>query len=122
MAGSPSDDLSARLREIIGEQSRLRDTEHFTIAYDTTTETLVALTARLEATHTSVERFCEGLGLAVASPPDRLGVLFFNEYADYASYCQDYGVSSSTAAGFYDQRSNLAAFVNTLNSPRLKRS
>lgn len=117
---TPEGDLATRLTGIIGEQAKLRETKHFAIAYDTTTETLSALTARLEATHTFVERYCEGLGLAVQASTGPLGVLLFDDYGDYTAHCNKHGVSSTTAAGFYDQQTNLATFVNTFNTPQLK--
>jgi hypothetical protein len=105
--------------EIAGEGFRIRETDHFTICYDTSYEVLRPLIGRLEGTYDAIWRFCEGIALGLEPPNGRFGVLLFDRYEDFARYRESVGITSDTAAGFYHQGNNLAAFGNMLNTPQL---
>jgi hypothetical protein len=116
----PVDSAAEReLLEIGGPGLRLRRTEHFVVAYNTSDESLTALISRLEATHRSVYRFCRINELPARPLSRRLQVLFFDTYDEYARIAQAAGFSFQGSVGFYSQRTNVATFYNMFNSPEL---
>jgi hypothetical protein len=122
-SGSPpplEEEVAADLLKIAGEGFRIRKTDHFTIAYDTSYEALRPLIGRLEGTYKAVARFCRDRGLHRDSPVARLQVILFDQHEDFARYLTGLGLPSATIAGIYNQQTNLAAFCNTLNDPSLK--
>ncbi|MHC4235122.1 MAG: DUF1570 domain-containing protein [Planctomycetota bacterium] len=108
-----------RLLDLAGPGYRLRQTEHFAIAYDTPEDTLRALISRVEATYSSVYRFCKINEIPAEQPAEHLQVLFFHEYDAYGRYAASARFNHVGSAGFYNQRNNVAAFVNVLNLPEL---
>jgi hypothetical protein len=112
--------MAQKLLGIGGEGFQIRETDHFTICYDTGYDALRPLLARLEGTYNTVRRFCEGIGLGAEAPSERFGVLLFDSHEDFAVYAEEHGLNAATAAGFYNPRTNLAAFGNTLNTPQLR--
>ena len=115
----PDDKVAAAMFEIVGEDFRIRKTDHFTIVYDTSYDVLRPLIGRLEGTYDTILRFCEGVGLGVEPRSERFGVLLFDRREDFDRYRESLGVAT-TAAGFYHQQTNLAAFGNMLNTPQLR--
>ena len=107
----------AQLLARAGEGFHLRRTEHFLIAYDTPRDTLGSLVSRLEATYASVYRFCKINEIATQRQADRLEVLFFDSYEAFGRYGESVGFAYRGSAGFYDQRTDVAAFVNVLHLP-----
>lgn len=108
-----------RLLALAGPGARLRRTDHFLIAYDTPERTVRSLVSRLEATYRSVYRLCKINDIPAVQPEGRLEVLFFHDYETYGRYAAACRFPHQGSAGFYDQRSNVAAFVNILNLPEL---
>lgn len=117
----PDAQLAAALREVAGESFRIRETDHFTIAYDVPHEVLRGLVDRLEGTFNAVWRFCEAGGLPVHPPRQRLAVIFFDRVEDLQRYAERTGLRTSSAEGFYDQGTNRAVFANALNRPDMQR-
>lgn len=114
----PSDpQLKEQLQELAGPEFRLRETDHFTIAYDTSYEVLRTLISRLEWTFRSVWRFCEQSKLPVHPPPQRLAVILFEDHEAFRRYGATLGVDVTGIDGFYHNGVNRAAFCNTLNRP-----
>ena len=108
-----------RLLELGGPGFQIRRTEHFLIAYDTPDQTLRALVSRLEATYDSVYRLFKINSIQAQRPTTRLQVLFFHEYDVYGRYAAAAAFNHRGSAGFYNQRNNVASFVNVLNLPEL---
>ncbi|MCP4248307.1 MAG: DUF1570 domain-containing protein, partial [bacterium] len=102
-----------------GPGFHLRRTERFLIAYDTPHDTLRSLVSRLEATYDSVYRFCKINEIPTQRQADRLEVLFFDGYETFGRYADSVGFAYWGSAGFYDQRTNVAAFVNVLHLPNV---
>ncbi len=115
----PDQDVAAKLLSIAGDDFLIRETDHFTIAYDTQYEALRPLIGRLEGTYDAIWRFCEASGLKVESPSSRLAVLLFNQHQDFRIYLAGIGVRAGSLAGVYHQQNNVAAFCNVRNSPGL---
>lgn len=121
-AGAPlPDDPEAerKLLEVAGAGFGIKRIEHFLIAYDTPDETVLSLRSRLEATYDSVYRFCKINDLPARGLDHRLEVLLFDNYEDYGQYAASAGFPHQGSAGFYNQRTNLAAFVNMVNLPEM---
>ncbi|MFQ5413340.1 MAG: DUF1570 domain-containing protein [Phycisphaerae bacterium] len=117
----PDGALAARLLETAGDGFRIRETKHFTIAYDTSHETVAALVGRLEGIYTAVWRFCEGMGVEIHPPGARLEVILFDSYGDYTAYCAAAGLHAASMAGFYHHKTNLATFCNAVHRPGFAR-
>lgn len=98
---------------------RTRDTEHFTIWYDTGYDTLRPLTGRLEGTYDAVVRVGRRFGFPMNDPPRRLPIIVVDQYEDYASLAKSGSVDPRAALGFFDPNHNVAVFGNVLNSPSL---
>ncbi len=118
---SPADKVAAQLLEIAGEDFRIRQTEHFTICYDGPYSTLSPHVGRLEGTYDATERFCRANGVVSGKLEAPLPVLFFKESADFARYAAAVGMQTDSVAGFYLHKNNVAAFLNTLNNPEIRR-
>ena len=118
---TPGPDPAAEvaLLDRLGPDARLRRTDHFLIAYDTPEETIRSLVSRLEATYRAVFRVCAVNGIPAEHPGERLEVLCFHRFEDYARFAAESGFAAAGTAGFYNQANNLAAFVNVLNLPEL---
>ena len=116
----PDEELAADLSKVAGEGFRIRETDHFTIAYDTPYEALRPLIGRLEGTYDAVARFCRDSGLHRDGPVARLQVILFDQHEDFARHLTGLGLPSATMAGIYNQQTNIAAFCNTLHAPSLK--
>jgi len=101
------------------DRFRAYDTDHFTIVTDTRYDTIRPLTARLEGIHNAIIRFCAAMKLQTSPPPYRLPIMLFDRYEEFTAYAAKAGIAYGTAAGFYDQSTNVAAFANVLNTPTL---
>ena len=95
----PDEAMAATLLEAVGDGFRIRETDHFTIAYDTPPEILRPLLDRLEGTYNALWRFCEGLGLAIRPPTKRFGVLLFDRHEDFERYRAEVGVATGSVGG-----------------------
>ena len=107
------------LLALAGPGARIRRTEHFVIAYDTPEDTVGSLVSRLEATYRGVHRLCSVSDIPVRRLEHRLPVLFFHRYEDYGRCATACNFPYSGSAGFYNQKNNVATFVNILNLPEL---
>jgi hypothetical protein len=115
----PDQKVADKLRAIVGEGSRIHETDHFTVGYDTSYEMLRPLIGRLEGTYDVVWRFCEKSVLEAHPPSARLEVILFDRHEDFLRYCDSVGFNGQGMAGFYSQSTNIAVFANTLNRPEL---
>jgi hypothetical protein len=116
----PDEQAAARLLAIAGGGFRIRETDHFTIAYDTPYDVVRPLIGRLEATFDAVWSFCEAAGLILEDPRARFQVVLFDGLEDYRQYRAKLGLPPDAAAtGFYWPETNVAAFVNTLSRPEV---
>ena len=111
----PYDDLARRLRSIAGEGHQLLDTGHFIIWFDTPRELVTPLVGRLEGTYNAILAFCEMSSIPVEPLERRMGVVLFDDQAEFSRYRVQAGVASSSIAGFYSPQTNLSVFGNTLN-------
>lgn len=116
----PDPKLGDLLKDLAGNRFTIRETDHFTIAYDTPYETLRSLTGRLEGTFDAVWIFSEHFKLPITPPTDRLAVLFLDKSEDFEEYCRNAKLRVASAAGFYDSNSNRSTFLNTMNWPDVK--
>lgn len=109
----------ARLLALGPDRFLAYDTDHFTIVTDAPYETIRPLNGRLEGIRNAIMRFCAAMKLPVQPPPTRLPILIFDRFDDFTAYAAKAGLTPGSAAGFYDQSTNVAAFANVLNSPTL---
>lgn len=116
----PAESAAGEIIEALGPQFRKHETEHFSIHYDTSYETLRPLTARLEGIYDAIERFRLTLDLPAAGAQSRLPIIVFASYEDFAAYAEKAGLSPGGIAGFYSPRTNISAFVDVLDSPSLR--
>ena len=116
----PEDDAASRLLAVAGDGFQIRESDHFVIAYDTSYEAIRPLVGRLEGTYKALARFCKTCGINEPETGVRLEVILFDQHDDYSRYLESIGIESATMAGIYNQRTNIAAFCNTLNHPDLK--
>lgn len=110
----------ASLMAVLGSEGKVRETDHFAIAYNGEYDHLRPLIGRVEGVYAAVSRMCQHARLIDRPPPDRLSILFFDSFADYRTYAASLGESGDALAGFYHSGSNLAVFYNTLTRPDLK--
>lgn len=117
----PADQEAAeKLLAIGGEGFRIRETDHFTIAYDTPYDLVRPLTGRLEGTFDAVWAFCEANKLAPQLPASRFEVLLFDRVEDFRKYRTSIGLpGEGIATGFYWPETNIAVFLNTLSRPEV---
>lgn len=116
----PDPGLAEQLIGITSENYRIRESNHFTICYDTDYAAVRSMTGRLEGTYDAIARFSKSLKWTAGLPDDRMGVILFDQFDAFTRYAKDAGLSSSTMAGFYSQQTNLSAFCHTLHSPAMK--
>jgi len=116
----PDDDVAARLLSVAGDGFKIRESNHFVIAYDTSYEAIRPLVGRLEGTYKALARFCKTCGINEPETGVRLEVILFDQHEDYTRYLESIGIHSAMMAGIYDQRTNLAVFCNTMNHPDLR--
>lgn len=116
----PAESAPGEIIEALGPQFRKHETEHFSIHYDTSYETLRPLTARLEGIYDAIERFRLTLDLPAVAAHSRLPIVVFASYKDFAAYAEKAGLSPGGIAGFYRPRTNISAFVDVLDSPSLR--
>jgi hypothetical protein len=120
VGGSPDEAYAARLLALGGEGFRIRGTDHFSIASDGEDSVAASVGERLEATYRAVVRFCDELRLPVHPPSQPLPVLLFNRNADFERYARTVGFADASAPGFYHAGSNIAAFCNVLDLPKVR--
>jgi hypothetical protein len=99
---------------------RIRETDHFVIAFDTPYPELQALIGRLEGTYKVVMKFCDALQLDVQPLEQPLGVIFHDRAEAFDGFMKDVGVNAQGIAGLYEPRSNLAAFCSTRANPAMQ--
>jgi hypothetical protein len=117
---SPHEANAARVPVLGGEGFRIRGTDHFSIASDGEDSVAASVGERLEATYRAVVRFCDELRLPVHPPSQPLPVLLFNRDADFERYARTVGFADASAPGFYHAGSNIAAFCNVLDLPKVR--
>ena len=117
---SPDEANAARLPALGGEGFRIHGTDHFSIASDGEDSVAASVGERLEATYRAVVRFCDELRLPVHPPSQPLPVLLFNRNADFERYARTVGFADASAPGFYHAGSNIAAFCNVLDLPKVR--
>lgn len=113
----PDARLAAELLAIGGEGFKIRETDHFTICYDTPYESLRPLIGRLEGIYDAVWKFCDASDLAIEPPAKRFQVILYDDHADFVRYLERIGLGGSSMAGVYYHPSNIAAFCSIKNSP-----
>lgn len=111
----------SNLLTVAGEGFRVLETDHFTIAYDTSYEALRPLIGRLEGTYDAIQRFLTETGSWGEAPKDRFEVILFDRYEDFTRYLAGIGLQGGSVAGIYDQQSNVASFCNMASGPDLQR-
>lgn len=114
----PVSDTAKESMRALGPSSRLKQSEHFDIAYDTPYDTLRKLMGRIEGTYGAVQRFAEGVGLP-DTPHDRLNVVLFKSYDDFAGYAKRAGIQGGGLAGFYRPSTNVSTFFDTAAHPSI---
>lgn len=120
-AGLPVDeDAEARLLEFAGESFKIRRTPHFLVCYNSDLEVVNEFIHRVEATYAGVLRFLSVNNVEHAEPQARLEVFFFAEHDQFHEYAARIGLNVSGAGGFYDPKTNRAAFYNAISMPRLQ--
>jgi len=102
------------------QRFRIRQTAHFSIAYDTSELAVVPVCDTIEEVFESVLRFCKWSGIEPKFPPARLPILFFDRLEDFTEYGRSVDVESATIAGFYHHETNIAAFCHARESPAIK--
>jgi len=139
--------LAERLKGFAGEGFRVRETEHFVVCYDAAYADLRALIGRIEGVYLVVERFIKFHGVlpptegsdkadaggskagagsssdvGAGSPRKgpRLGILFFDKFADFNRLATAWGVDAAGVAGFYDQQRNVSVFCNTRDHAKMQ--
>ena len=103
----------------VGEPFKIRETDHFTISYNTDYNILRPLIGRLEGTFDAVWRFAAENNLADRPPAQMLDVIVFDQFTEFTRYTERVGVQLGGMAGFYHPATNAAAFCNMYNSPAL---
>ena len=116
----PDPNLAEHLLEMTDRDFHIRESEHFTICYDTDYAAVRSLIGRLEGTYDAIRRFSDTLKWTGGPPEHRMGVLLFGQFDAFAQYAKAEGLSAGSLAGFYSQKTNLSAFCHTLDSPSLK--
>ena len=117
----PDQSTRERLLAIVGDGFQIRETDHFTIAYNAPYETLRPMMGRLEGIYDAVWRFCQGMHLHVKPIPQPLAVLLFDTFEEFKEYSAGVGVQADAMAGFYLHQTNIATFYNTAGNPSLRR-
>ncbi len=115
----PKERVGDDVAPVVGRM-QIRETDHFTIAYDTSYEALRPLIGRLEGTYDAILRFVAGSGLSSEAPTDRMEVILFNRHEDFTRYLAGIGLRGASVAGIYHQQSNVAAFCNMADNPDLQ--
>jgi len=109
----------AELRRLVGPGAKIITTRHFVVVYDTPIETVHRLTARVEATYRSIEKFCTFNKIDFVPPREPLAILLFDEPESFHRYAASIGVNAEGLSGFYYTGNNCSAFFNVLNHPNL---
>lgn len=116
----PDEPLTGRMLKLTNDTFRIRESDHFTICYDTPYSTIRPLIGRLEGTYDAIERFCKTLDWSNGSASTRMGVILFRQFEDYSKYAEADGQSANNLAGYYSRQTHLSTFCDTLSSPIMK--
>jgi hypothetical protein len=95
-------------------------TDHFAIRYDSSDETIRPLAIEMEKTYDAVARFCVANKLRSILQGTRLDVIVFEHPEAFKQHLAVVGVNQDSVAGLYDQRSNVAAFLNVSKNPDIR--
>lgn len=117
-AAQPIGETTKESMRTLGPSFRLKQSEHFDIAYDTPYDTLRKLMGRIEGTYGAVQRFAEGAGLTDV-PHDRLTVVLFQSYDDFSAFAAGAGIQGGGLAGFYRPSTNVSTFFDTAAHPSI---
>jgi hypothetical protein len=105
---------------LAGEGFKIRETDHYLIAYDTPYDVVRSFVDRLEGTYNLISGFCADESLEITQLHRRLQVLLFNKYEDYETYCRGAGADPRVVSGFYEHETNIAIFGNVKNRPEFR--
>ncbi|MCP4591004.1 MAG: DUF1570 domain-containing protein [bacterium] len=118
-AERPEPEAHAELRALIGPGAQVIRTQRFVVAYDTSVEIVQRLTARVEATYLSIQKYCEFNGIEFRPPGHRLEILLFDQPANFYRHAKTLGVDAEGYSGLYFIQSDRSSFYNVLNHPVL---
>lgn len=104
-----------------GNKFQTLNTDHFTVRYDTSDETIRPLTIEMEKTYDAVVRFCVANKLGGLPQGTRLDVIVFEQPEAFKQHLAAIGVIQGSVAGLYDHTSNVAAFANVSKNPDILR-
>lgn len=129
----PLGDSSARekqMRELIRRSNmKLAQSKHYVLLHDTpdTFDKEVRKKPRAEERLELLELVYESFllkfysqGIALEIPKDRMMVVLFNDHKDYLTFATRLSPALSSAAGFWDPKSNVAVFYDNGSSEEMK--
>jgi hypothetical protein len=117
----PSPALEAELRNWVSRPDmKLKTSKHFLLLHDTpdkpaANRKLPRADERLELLETVYESFLlrfSAQGIELEIPRERLKVVLFSEYRDFAAFSQRFGSDLGSAAGFWTLASNVSVFFD----------
>lgn len=129
----PLGDSAARerqMRELVRRSSmKISQSKHYILLHDTpdTFDKEVRKKPRAEERLDLLEVVYESFllkfysqGIALEIPKERMMVVLFNEHKDYLTFATRLSPSLSSAAGFWDQKSNVAVFYDNGSMEEMK--
>ncbi len=107
----------------LAEDFRIKQTQHFSVLYNTNEEDLAAFCLAIEKTYRSCEKLSERLGVGVVPPKKKLIIHYFSELQEYSGHSERLGLGKrdENTPGFYYPASNLSYFYDFRNSDTFKR-
>ncbi len=76
-------------QNLLGEQFKVRRTDHFFVIYDAEESVVKDFISRLERTYDSVHRFATQLEIDIVYPTEKMPVVFCRDFEVYDSKCKE---------------------------------
>lgn len=99
----PKGDREKEFSRKLGEDYRVKYTDHFVVLTDAEEEIVKDFLPRLEKTYDSVHRFVDQVGVKIKYPKEKLPILFCRDFPEYSKRCKQFTgqPAPSEAAGLY---------------------
>lgn len=99
----PKGNREKKFSKGLGEDYRIKYTDHFVVLTNAEEEIVKDFLPRLEKTYASVHRFVDQVGVKIKYPKEKLPILFCHDFPEYTKRCRQFTgePAPSDAAGLY---------------------
>jgi hypothetical protein len=106
-----------QMLRIAGRGAKTLETDHFVLAYTSSTAKARALARRLEAVYKWSVKFMEMMEIPPVRPKSKLEIFFFATHKEFDAYSALHGFREMGVLGFYHHVDNRCAFFDMMTWP-----